>query len=53
MLAALAQHEHELIVEWVNIGTAAGRKKRNRFGRPVSDSAVIADKPFSTNWAAW
>lgn len=48
MLAALAQHERGLIVERINIGTAAVRKKRNRFGRPVSDSAVIADMPFST-----
>jgi hypothetical protein len=52
MLAILAQHERELIVERL-IPESQRQSKRNRFGRPVSGSAVIADKPFRTGWAAW
>ena len=34
----------ELIVERVNAGIAAARQNGTRFGRPLSDPAVIADK---------
>lgn len=44
MLATLAEYERELIVERVNAGIAAARQNGVRFGRPVSDPAVIADK---------
>ena len=44
MLATLAEYERELIVERVNAGIAAARQSGTRFGRPVSDPAVIADK---------
>ena len=44
MLATLAEYERELIVERVTAGIAAARQKGTRFGRPVSDPAVIADK---------
>ncbi len=44
MLATLAEYERELIVEWVNAGIAAARQNGTRFGRPLSDPAVIADK---------
>ena len=44
MLATLADYERELIVERVNAGIAAARQNGTRFGRPVSDPVVIADK---------
>ncbi|CAN5238514.1 recombinase family protein [soil metagenome] len=44
MLATLAEYERELIVERVNAGVAAARQRGTRFGRPLSDPAVIADK---------
>ena len=44
MLATLAEYERELIIERVNAGIAAARQNGTRFGRPVSDPAVIADK---------
>ena len=44
MLATLAEYERELIVERVNAGIAAARQTGTRFGRPLSDPAVIADK---------
>lgn len=44
MLASLAEYERELIVERVNAGIAAARQSGTRFGRPLSDPAVIADK---------
>ncbi|MGX1590777.1 recombinase family protein [Glutamicibacter sp. NPDC055491] len=44
MLASLAEYERELIIERVNAGIAAARQSGTRFGRPVSDPAVIADK---------
>ena len=44
MLATLAEYERELIVERVNAGIAAARQNGTRFGPPVSDPAVIADK---------
>jgi len=44
MLATLAEYERELIVERVTAGIAAARQNGTRFGRPVSDPAVIADK---------
>ncbi|NYI40317.1 DNA invertase Pin-like site-specific DNA recombinase [Demequina lutea] len=44
MLATLAEYERELIVERVNAGIAAARHNGTRFGRPLSDPAVIADK---------
>ncbi|VXC20293.1 hypothetical protein ARTHRO9AX_220226 [Arthrobacter sp. 9AX] len=44
MLATLAEYERELIVERVNAGIAAARQNGTRFGRPVSDSALIAEK---------
>lgn len=44
MLATLAEYERELIVERVNAGIAAARTRGTRFGRPVADPAVIADK---------
>lgn len=43
-LASLAEYERELIVERVNAGIAAARQSGTRFGRPLSDPAVIADK---------
>lgn len=42
MLATLAEYERELIVERVTTGIAAARQNGTRFGRPVSDPAVIA-----------
>lgn len=44
MLATLAEYERELIVERVNAGIAAARDSGTRFGRPLSDPVVIADK---------
>jgi DNA invertase Pin-like site-specific DNA recombinase len=44
MLATLAEYERELIVERVNAGIAASRAAGPRFGRPLSDPAVINDK---------
>ena len=44
MLATLAEYERELIVERVNAGIAAARRSGTRFGRPVSDPAIIAEK---------
>ena len=44
MLATLAEYERELIVERVNAGIAASRAAGTRFGRPLSDPAVIEDK---------
>lgn len=44
LLASLAEYERELIVERVNAGIAAARKSGTRFGRPLSDPVVIADK---------
>ena len=44
MLATLAEYERELIVERVTAGIAAARQGGTRFGRPLSDPAVIADK---------
>lgn len=44
MLATLAEYERELIVERVNAGIAAARQNGTRFGRPLSDPVVIADK---------
>lgn len=44
MLATLAEYERELITERVNAGIAAARQGGTRFGRPVSDPAVSADK---------
>jgi len=44
MLATLAEYERELIVERVNAGIAASRAAGTRFGRPLSDPAVINDK---------
>lgn len=43
-LASLAEYERELIIERVNAGIAAARASGTRFGRPLSDPAVIADK---------
>ncbi len=44
MLATLAEYERELIVERVNAGIAAARQGGTRFGRPLSDPLIIADK---------
>lgn len=44
MLATLAEYERELIVERVNAGIAAARASGTRFGRPLSDPLVVADK---------
>jgi DNA invertase Pin-like site-specific DNA recombinase len=44
MLATLAEYERELIVERVNAGITAARESGTRFGRPLSDPLVIADK---------
>jgi DNA invertase Pin-like site-specific DNA recombinase len=44
MLATLAEYERELIVERVNAGIAAARQNGTRFGRPVVDPSVVADK---------
>lgn len=44
MLATLAEYERELITERVNAGVAAAKQNGTRFGRPLSDPAVIADK---------
>lgn len=46
MLARLAEdeREYELIVERVNAGIAAARANGTRFGRPLSDPVVVADK---------
>nr|WP_328706886.1 recombinase family protein [Clavibacter zhangzhiyongii] len=44
MLATLAEYERELIVERVNAGIAVARENGTRFGRPLSDPDVIAEK---------
>lgn len=44
MLATLAEYERELITERVNAGITAAREAGTKFGRPLSDPAVIADK---------
>jgi len=44
MLATLAEYERELIVERVNAGIAAARLNGTRFGRPLSDPDVVAEK---------
>lgn len=44
MLASLAEYERELIVERVNAGIAVARDNGTRFGRPLADPTVIADK---------
>jgi len=44
LLATLAEYERELIIERVNAGITAARQNGTRFGRPVSDPAIIADK---------
>lgn len=44
MLATLAEYERELIVERVNAGIAAARQNGTRFGRPLTDPLVVADK---------
>ena len=44
MLATLAEYERELIVERVNTGIAAARQSGTRFGRPLSDPTLIAQK---------
>lgn len=44
MLATLAEYERELITERVNAGIAAAKQGGTRFGRPLSDPVVIADK---------
>ncbi|NQX10389.1 recombinase family protein [Microbacteriaceae bacterium VKM Ac-2855] len=44
LLATLAEYERELIVERVNAGITAARQNGTRFGRPLADPAVIADK---------
>lgn len=44
MLATLAEDERELIVERVNAGIAAARQFGTRFGRPLRDPALIAQK---------
>jgi len=42
-----AEYKRELIVERVNAGIAAARLNGTRFGRPLSDPVVIADKLHS------
>lgn len=44
MLATLAEYERELIVERVTASIAAARQNGTRFGHPLSDPVVIADK---------
>ena len=44
MLATLAEYERELITERVNAGITAARQGGTKFGRPLSDPAVVADK---------
>ena len=44
LLATLAEYERELIVERVTAGIAAARQDGTRFGQPLSDPSVIADK---------
>jgi DNA invertase Pin-like site-specific DNA recombinase len=44
LLATLAKYERELILERVNAGIAAARASRTRFGRPLSDPVVVADR---------
>ncbi|PDQ36032.1 MAG: invertase [Candidatus Lumbricidophila eiseniae] len=44
MLATLAEYERELITERVNAGIAAAREGGIKFGRPLSDPVVVADK---------
>jgi DNA invertase Pin-like site-specific DNA recombinase len=51
MLATLAEYERELIVERVNAGIATARQRGTRFGRPLVDPTVIADKLAITNAA--
>ena len=44
MLASLAEYERKLIVERASAGIAAAWQSGTRFGRPLSDPVVIADK---------
>lgn len=44
LLATLAEYERELIVERVNAGIAAAKQNGTRFGRPLVNPAVIAEK---------
>ena len=44
MLATLAEYERELITERVNAGITAARNGGTKFGRPLSDPTVVADK---------
>src|SRR6218665_174298 len=44
MLATLAEYERELITERVNAGITAAREGGTKFGRPLSDPVVVADK---------
>ncbi|MEA5121769.1 MAG: recombinase family protein [Propionibacterium sp.] len=44
MLATLAEYERELITERVNAGITAARNGGTKFGRPLSDPVVVADK---------
>jgi transposase-like protein len=44
MLARLAEYERELITERVSAGIAAARQTGTRFGRPVLDPVVVAEK---------
>ena len=44
MLATLAEYERELITERVNAGITAARQGGTKFGRPLSDPVVVADK---------
>ena len=44
MLATLAEYERELITERVNAGITAARNSGTKFGRPLSDPVVVADK---------
>lgn len=44
MLATLAEYERELITERVNAGIAAAKQNGTRFGRPLVDPAVVAEK---------
>lgn len=53
MLATLAEYERELIIDGVNAGIAVARQNGTRFGRPVSDPAVIADKLAIAQDARW
>lgn len=44
MLATLAEHERELIVERVSAGIAVARESGTRFGRPKSDPRIVGQK---------